>query len=186
MKLTVANLAVLLTWYQHANVAKMKKDKKLAVWVVVVSSGKAPPPYEQWTGIGDAKLLEAQSDIVKMAHRALGHLEELKKKELVLAALMMSKEEFDQLVAQMNQLTVESAVASGDDHINSDAPIPRPKWIVNSTVTTGNNASTDTSGDGGGLGVRMGFSSGNSCYKCIFMFLCRIFLLKKTNRQMSR
>ena len=43
-KLTGANLTVLLTWYQHANVAKMKKDEKLAVWVVIVSSRRAPPP----------------------------------------------------------------------------------------------------------------------------------------------
>ena len=71
----------------------------------------------------------------------------------MLAATTMSNEEFDQLVAQRNQLIVESAVASGNDHINSDAPILPPKLIVNSTVTTGNNASTDTSGDGGGGGV---------------------------------
>ena len=57
----------------------------------------------------------------------------------------------DQLVAQRNQLIVESAVASGDDHINSDAPILPPELIINSTMTTGNNASTDTTGDGGGV-----------------------------------
>ena len=91
------NLTVLLTWYQHANVAKMKKDEKLAAWVVIVSSGRAPPPYERWTGVDDAKLLEAQSDIVEMAHTALGHLKELKKKELVLASITMSNEEFDQV-----------------------------------------------------------------------------------------
>jgi len=55
-----------------------------------------------------------------------------------------------------------------------------PELIVNSTMTTGNNASTDTTGDGGGLwGVRIGFSSGNSCYKCIFMVLSRIILPKR-------
>jgi hypothetical protein len=31
--------------------------------------------------------LEAQTDILEMAHTALGHQEELKKKELVLAAI---------------------------------------------------------------------------------------------------
>ena len=49
-------------------------------------------------------------------------------------------------------LIVESVVASGNDHINSDAPIPPSELIVNLTVTTGNNASTDTSRDGGGCG----------------------------------
>ena len=118
--------------------------------VMVTSSGRAPPPYERWTSVDNAKLLEAKSDIVEMAHIALGHLEELKKKELVLAAMTMSNEEFDQLVAQRNQLIVESVVESGNNHINSDAPMPPPEMIVNSTVNTGNNASTDTSGDEGG------------------------------------
>jgi hypothetical protein len=97
-----------------------------------------------------------------MAHMALGHLEELKKKELVLAAMAMSNEEFDQLVAQRNQLIVESAV--------SDDPNLPPELIIHSTATTSNTASIDMSGDGGELwGVRMGFSSGNPCYNCIFM-----------------
>ena len=77
-----------------------------------------------------------------MAHTALGHLEELKKKELVLAAMTMSNEEFDRLVAQRNQLLVESAVGSGE---------AQPKVTVASTAMAGDNASTDTSGDGGGV-----------------------------------
>jgi hypothetical protein len=80
-----------------------------------------------------------------MAHTALGHLEDLKKKELVLAAMAMSNEEFDRMVAQRNQLIVES----------SDDPNQPPELIVHSTVhltaTTGNTASIDTSGDGGGV-----------------------------------
>ena len=63
--------------------------------------------------------------------------------------MTMSNEEFDQLVSQRNQLIVESVVASGDDHINSEAPIPPPELIVNSPMTTGNNTSTDTTRDGG-------------------------------------
>jgi hypothetical protein len=39
-----------------------------------------------------------------MAHTALGHLEALKKKELVLAALTMTQEEFDKLAADRNEL----------------------------------------------------------------------------------
>jgi len=79
-KLTGADLTVLLTWYQHANVSKMKKEEKLAAWVDIVSSGRTPPSYEKWTEVDDGKLLEAQSDIVEMAHTALGHLEELKRR----------------------------------------------------------------------------------------------------------
>jgi hypothetical protein len=116
-KLTGADLTILLTWYQHANVSKMKLDEKLAAWVDIVSSGRAPPSYERWTEVDNSKLLEAQSNIVEMAHTALGHLEELKKKEMVLAAMTMSNDEFDQLSAQRNQLT--STATAGDNAFSS-------------------------------------------------------------------
>ena len=116
-KLTGADLTILLTWYQHANVSKMKLDEKLAAWVDIVSSGRAPPSYERWTEVDDSKFLEAQSNIVEMAHTALGHLEELKKKEMVLAAMTMSNDEFDQLIAQRNQLT--STTTAGDNAFSS-------------------------------------------------------------------
>jgi hypothetical protein len=137
----LADLGVLLTWYQHANIAKRNKPERLAAWAAIVSSGRAPPSYEQWTEADDANLLEAQSDVVEMAHTALGHLEDLKKKELVLAAMAMSNKEFDRMVAQRNQLIVES----------SDDPNLPPELIVHSTATTGDTASIDTSGDGGGV-----------------------------------
>jgi hypothetical protein len=137
----LADLGVLLTWYQHANIAKRNKPERLAAWAAIVSSGRAPSSYEQWTEADDANPLEAQSDVVEMAHTALGHLEDLKKKELVLAAMAMSNKEFDRMVAQRNQLIVES----------SDDPNLPPELIVHSTATTGDTASIDTSGDGGGV-----------------------------------
>ena len=148
-KLTLADLGVLLTRYQRANVAKMKNPERLAAWVAIVSSGRAPPAYERWTEADEANLLEAQSDVVEMAHTALGHLEELKKKELVLAAMTMSNKEFNRLVAQRNQLIVESMVSelAGSENTPSDAPIPPP----DSTATTGDTASIDTPEDGGGV-----------------------------------
>jgi len=39
-KLTGAGLTILLTWYQHANVGKMKKNEKLAACLDIVSSGR--------------------------------------------------------------------------------------------------------------------------------------------------
>jgi hypothetical protein len=48
--------------------------------------------------------LEAQSDIVEMAHMALGHLEALMKKELVLAAMTMTDEEFQKIGHQQERV----------------------------------------------------------------------------------
>ena len=125
----------------------MKKEEKLSAWVAIVNHGIEPPSFEKSTDADDIKLLEAQSDVVEMAHTALGHLEALKKKELVLAALTMTQEEFDKLAADRNELIVES---SGDDHPNSDAPIPANELVVAlSDVFT--DESVDTSGNDGGV-----------------------------------
>ena len=87
----------------------MKKEEKLSAWVAIVNRGKEPPSFEKWTDTNDVNLLEAQSNVVEMAHTALGHLEMLKKKELVLAVLTMTQEEFDKLAADRNELIVESS-----------------------------------------------------------------------------
>ena len=126
-KIKGSGLTILLSWHQHPKVAGMKKEEKLSAWVAIVNRGKAPPSFEKWTDADDLKLLEAQSDVVEMAHTALGHLEALKKKELVLAALTTTQEEFKKLAADRNELIVES---SGDDHPTSDALIPANELVV--------------------------------------------------------
>ena len=55
-------------------------------------------------------------------------------------------EQEDEQDDKRKQLIVES----GDKRTYSDTPIPPPKFIANSTMTTGNNTSTDTSRDGEG------------------------------------
>ena len=58
--------------------------------MVVTGAGTAvlspPPSTDAATAAVVTHTVTAQSDIVEMAHTALGHLEELKKKELVLVS----------------------------------------------------------------------------------------------------
>ncbi len=61
----------------------------------------------------EVKLEEAQSDVVEMAHTALGHMVALKKKELLLAAREISQEEFDQLVAARSEATKSGRIGGG-------------------------------------------------------------------------
>ena len=98
-KLTAGDLTALLTWHRVPKVGELNKEQKLAKWGRIMNSLKPPPSYEKWTHEDEVKLEEAQSDVVEMAHTALGHMVALKKKELLLAAREMSQEEFDQLVA---------------------------------------------------------------------------------------
>ncbi len=62
------------------------------------------------------RLEEAQSDVVEMAHTALGQTEALKKKELVLAARAMSEEDFNQLVLARSD---GGAVVTDEGIVNS-------------------------------------------------------------------
>jgi hypothetical protein len=55
-------------------------------------------------------MLEAQSNIVKMKHTALGQLKALKKKELLLAVLTMSQYVFANLAVRREKLIVESLI----------------------------------------------------------------------------
>ena len=94
-KLNLGDLSILLTWHQVSKVGDMNKDKKLAEWLRIVDSRKLLPSFEKWTDDDEVRLEEVQSDIIDMAHMALGHMEELKKKELVLVARAMSQEKFN-------------------------------------------------------------------------------------------
>ena len=62
------------------------------------------------------KLEEAKSDIVEMAHTALGHMVALKKKELLLAARDMSQEEFNQLVAARSEMISSERIFGAGEH----------------------------------------------------------------------
>jgi hypothetical protein len=102
-----------------------------------------------------------------MAHTAISHLEALKK-EFLLAALLMTQEEFDNLTADQEKLIVE--LPSNNDRLISDAPnelIVDAADIQNTCAV----ASSDTSGGRGGelQGVRREFCSANSGNKCRFM-----------------
>ena len=109
--------------------------------------------FEKWTNADDLILLEAQADVVEMAHTALGHLEALKKKELVLAALTMTQEEFDKFAANRNELIVES---SGDDHPTYNAPIPDNELVVAMSDLFTDKSFDTSENDGGVMGEEGG------------------------------
>ncbi len=111
---------------------------------------KSPPAFKKWTHNDEEKLNEAQSNIIEMAHTAISHLEVLKKKELLLAALLMTQEEFDNLTADREKLIVE--LASNNDPLISDAPNELIVGAANIQNTCAI-ASSDTSRGGGGIMV---------------------------------
>ncbi len=142
--LTSVDLTALLTWHQHPKIAGMLKEAKFVAWMGIKNSGKSPPSFERWTDADEEQMLSAQSDIVEMAHTAIGHLKVLKKRELLLAALTMSQEEFEKLAAEREKLIVESAPL-GNDHPNKlEAPIMLLVDSTDSNYTSDKAACDDT------------------------------------------
>ena len=115
-------MTVILTWHQVPKVAIMKKEEKKNAWLRIVESRKVPPSFEKWTVADDLLLEEAQSNIVETAHTHLGHMEALKKKELLLVARAMSQKEFDELVADRNASISETIFELIVNSTTSDAP----------------------------------------------------------------
>jgi hypothetical protein len=93
-KLTVADLTILLTWHQHQKVAWMNKAAKVLARKGTVNNNQQPPSFSRWTKADERKLAEALITMVTIGHTALGRMVGMKKKELVLAAVTMSNEEF--------------------------------------------------------------------------------------------
>ncbi len=96
-KLTATDLTVLLTWHQHKKVAGMNKATKVIVWKEIVDNNRQPPLFSRWTEADERKLAEALATTVDIGHTALRRMVEMKKKELVLAAVTMSNDEFEVL-----------------------------------------------------------------------------------------
>ena len=138
MTLTSIDLTTLLTWHKHPKVAGMKKDAKFVEWMEIKNRGKAPPAFERWIDGNKEKLLKAQSDIVDMAHTALGQLEALKKKELTLAAMTMPDDELEKLCADQKKLIVESS--SLPETVAPPLPLLKVNSANNTAVDTLDNA----------------------------------------------
>jgi hypothetical protein len=142
--LTLAGLTALLMWHQHPKVARMLKEAKFVAWMGIKNSGKNPPSFKRWTDANEEQMLSAQSDIVKMAHMAIGHLEAVKKKELLLAALTMSQEEFEKLAAKREKLIIELPLLGNDHPNNLEAPIMLLVDSTDSNYTSDKAACDDT------------------------------------------
>jgi hypothetical protein len=72
----------------------MNKATKSLAWKEIVDNNWQPPLFSRWTKADERKLAEALATMVDISHTALGRMVEMKKKELVLAAVTMSNNEF--------------------------------------------------------------------------------------------
>ena len=111
--LMAVDLTVPLTWHQHKKVAGMKKTTKVLAWKDIVDNNQQPPLFSRCTKDDERKLAEACETMVNIGHTALGRMVEMKKKELVLAAVTMSNDEFE-LLQQERERQLNSLAQAED------------------------------------------------------------------------
>jgi hypothetical protein len=86
----------------------------------IVDNNRQPPLFSRWTKADERKLAEASVTTVTIGHTALGRMVDMKKKELVLAAVSMSNEEFEVLRQdweRQQQITDQESSASTEDEL---------------------------------------------------------------------
>jgi hypothetical protein len=93
--LTVAELDVLLAWYQATKSKGAKKADKADQWKQILESGKQPPDYDRWTAEYEERIvgLAVQGNNIDISDTLYGHEVVLKKRELEAAADCMTREE---------------------------------------------------------------------------------------------
>jgi hypothetical protein len=111
--LTAADLAVLLSWHQHKKVAGMNKVVKIQAWKDIVDNNRQPPLFSRWTEDDERKLAEACETTIDIGHTALGRMEKMKKKELVLVVGTMSNDEFE-VLRQERERRLNSSAQTDD------------------------------------------------------------------------
>ncbi len=112
----MADLTVLLTWHQHQKIAGMNKAAKVLAWKGIVDNNRQLPSFSKWTKADERKLAEALATMVMIGHTALGRMVDMKKKELVLATVTMSNNEFKVLRQEWErrlneQITAQESLA---------------------------------------------------------------------------
>ena len=111
------DLDALLAWYQvpKNNVLWKVKEQR---WESVRS--QEPPSYEQWTEDDENELKEARRLDLEIGDTAPGRLEKKRKKELVQAAMKMTEEEWNELLAarSLNSLADSLLTSTMDTNNN--------------------------------------------------------------------
>lgn len=92
-----------MAWYNPPRRTKMTTEEKMQAWRDIQARGTAPPTCERWSDEDERELLEASKTEIAVSDTALGRAKARKEKELELAALTMTDEKWEQIVARRNE-----------------------------------------------------------------------------------
>jgi hypothetical protein len=100
----------------------MNKAAKSLAWKGVVDNNWQPPLFSRWTKADERKLAEASVTMVEIGHTALGRMVDMKKEELLLAAVTMSNDEFEVLRQEQERrlnerITDRESLATAEDEL---------------------------------------------------------------------
>ncbi len=115
--LTMAELDVLLAWYQATKSKGAKNADKAEQWKQILESGKRPPDYDRWTTEDEERIvgLAVQGNYINISNTRYGCEVALKKRELEAAADFMTWEERKAWREKLDALDGEGKAMSSRD-----------------------------------------------------------------------
>ena len=115
--LTMAELDVLLAWYQATKSKGSKKADKAEQWKQILESKKRPPDYDRWTAEDEERIvgLAVQGNYINISNTRYGCEVALKKRELEAAADFMTWEERKAWREKLDALDGEGKAMSSRD-----------------------------------------------------------------------
>ncbi len=95
---------------------------RFLAWKGIVDNNQQPPSFSKWTKADERKLAEALATMLTIGHTALGRMVDMKKKELVLAAVTLLNNEFKVLRQERDrrlneQITDQESSAQTEDEL---------------------------------------------------------------------
>ena len=109
---SVKELDVLLGWHQVKGTNGWKKEQKLAEWMRIKASLKAPPPYNRWTEEEEERLGVLLANKIDIGDTAYGREVALQERALEAAAEKMSREKRDELRRKLDKIDADESLAS--------------------------------------------------------------------------
>ena len=104
------------------------------VWKGIVDYNWQPPSFSKWTKADERKLAEALATTVTIGHTALGRMVDMKKKELLLAAVTMSNDEFKVLRQERERQLNEQITDQESSTQTEDELVAALETSVNTTT----------------------------------------------------
>ena len=122
----IAELRVLLTYYQVKGLSRMKKDAMVEKWKKILQSQKNAPIFGRWSANDEVILSKFTSDPIILADTTLGRHQQIIKRQVNNVVTKISREEREDLRQKLEKMDEK------EEEAHSPLISVLPKWQAKS------------------------------------------------------